>query len=360
MGIGPPIGHILDAIDPWLVMGAIGYRQPRPVVACGNIGIIPIMALTTAQSGPHGSIVASFARTIAIGCQHFGVFVAPIGQGHVVVDADGSDSRVRPQRIKIVEDITGAIARRVAGIFGPVRAVGDVGIRSKDRTTLPCKIHKSGYKGKTVLVIADTGQANQFARQQKAVNATGNNGQMSHVQDHVAKAVVRRRTSHDPAKRRKIICVHRTEEGGHLLPGKRGRVRFRRVCSHSSPPRMGCLLETAIGVGQTVSVRDVHHDEGIEHHPQTASAQLPDRGHHRIVGRRSAITGPAIRLRNKMRCAVMSGATASLPRLCFGAAEPMGNARSQTTRANTQIIAEPWHHKRHRFQFRADGQQFVQ
>ena len=62
--------------------------------------------------------------------------VAPIGQRHIIVDADKIDSVVGPQRIKVKEHITAAILRVIAEIFGPIRGIADLGARAQKQPRL--------------------------------------------------------------------------------------------------------------------------------------------------------------------------------------------------------------------------------
>jgi hypothetical protein len=61
--------------------------------------------------------------------------VAPVGERHVVVDADEIDVGVRPERVEVEEHVAAAVARLVAEVFRPVGGVADLGARPEDRRT---------------------------------------------------------------------------------------------------------------------------------------------------------------------------------------------------------------------------------
>ncbi len=57
--------------------------------------------------------------------------VAPVGERHVVVDADEVDRGVRPQRVEMEINVAGTVGGLVAEVLAPVGAVRNLRARAE-------------------------------------------------------------------------------------------------------------------------------------------------------------------------------------------------------------------------------------
>ena len=55
------------------------------------------------------------------------VTIAPIGNRHVVIDADKIDIGISPQRVEMEIPVVASVLRLIPKIFGPVRRIADLG-----------------------------------------------------------------------------------------------------------------------------------------------------------------------------------------------------------------------------------------
>jgi hypothetical protein len=117
---------------------AIGDRRAdlrRPV---GGRGIEPVEAFAARdvrlQVGP---VIDRGPALLGIGMVEP---VAPVGERHVVVDADEIDVGIGPERIEVEEHVAAAVARLVPEILRPVGRVADLGARPEDRRTSASQI----------------------------------------------------------------------------------------------------------------------------------------------------------------------------------------------------------------------------
>ena len=111
MRVRPPGAQILVAEDPRLGRRAIGDRRPDLRGAVGRAGVEPVEAFAARdvrlQVGP---VVDRGPALLRVGMLEP---VAPVGERHVVVDADEIDLRIGPERIEVEEHV--AASRRPAG-----------------------------------------------------------------------------------------------------------------------------------------------------------------------------------------------------------------------------------------------------
>ncbi len=104
-------------------------------------------------------------------------------------------------------------------------------------------------------------QPHQLRADHEAVDAAGRDAQVGVVQHHRA---VLREEGVDLGRRR-----------ARLIHGA-GLSRSRKA-GDAPPPGERRLLSPAMGIGQAIAGRHVHHDEGIEHHPDILAVQKLDR-----------------------------------------------------------------------------------
>src|SRR5437660_5663366 len=107
--LAPPGPHILEAIDPRLAVGAVSDGGADLRVAIGPARIIPVIAF--AAGDPAAQVVAIIDRIDSGKPVEMLRAVAPVGDRHVVVDADEIDMRRSPQRVEMEEAVAGAVSR---------------------------------------------------------------------------------------------------------------------------------------------------------------------------------------------------------------------------------------------------------
>ncbi|EKD61498.1 MAG: hypothetical protein ACD_54C00212G0002 [uncultured bacterium] len=73
--------------------------------------------------------------------------VAPVGNRHVIVDADKVDCRVRPKRIEVKIDV---ILDVVAKIFRPISGIADLGFGPQNRPHFACQLPQRRHGWKAV------------------------------------------------------------------------------------------------------------------------------------------------------------------------------------------------------------------
>ena len=115
--------------------------------------------------------------------------VAPVGEGHIAIDADIMDRRRRPQQIEMEVMIAAAIIRMVAEIFRPVGRIGDFRI-GQDRR------HIAGEADERCDCRIDAAtrpagrQALELAADQERLDAARRGAEIGIVQDHPPVAIV--------------------------------------------------------------------------------------------------------------------------------------------------------------------------
>ena len=90
MLIAPPVFQILDAKHPRLAIGAIADGSADLRVAISTRSIEPVIALAARHIG--FQIIDVIDRRVARRCIKMRGTIAPVAQGHVVVDADDIDT----------------------------------------------------------------------------------------------------------------------------------------------------------------------------------------------------------------------------------------------------------------------------
>ena len=122
MKIFPPVSKVLVAEYPWLCRCAIGNGGSPPGRAVGFACIKPVETLASRNGAAEGHSVIRAGHAVRIAV--CGIFVAPVGERHVIVDANGVDVGARPERIEMEEHVPRAVGRLVTEIFAPVRSIG--------------------------------------------------------------------------------------------------------------------------------------------------------------------------------------------------------------------------------------------
>src|SRR5690606_22703381 len=87
MGIAPPSDQILVAEHPWLAMGAIADRRPRPRLAVGMAGVEPVIPFPARHCRREGRDIVRTGGPVGVSAAV--IPVAPVAERHVVVDPDG-------------------------------------------------------------------------------------------------------------------------------------------------------------------------------------------------------------------------------------------------------------------------------
>jgi hypothetical protein len=127
-----------------------------PIVQTGIIPVIPLAA---------GNLAAQPVRIIGtaepIRIAAAGISVAPIGERHVVVDANRIDRRMRPKRVEVIEDVARA-RRLMPEILAPVRPVADLRLRPEYCPDLARQRHQRLHKRKRACLVTHACQATQL------------------------------------------------------------------------------------------------------------------------------------------------------------------------------------------------------
>ena len=169
---------------------------------------------------------------------------------------------------------------------------------------------------------------------------------------------------HGLAADRQIGRLGGTDERGDLTLRDRGPVGAASLCGtwkagDAPAPGIGGLHHAAIGVGQRIVLRHIHHDERVQHDGQAARLQIANGRDDGGVGRRSAISGPAFDPADEASIGALAHQPADLPGRCFLADMAFGDTGSQGALARAQIVAKPRHDQRNMFEVRADRLQFI-
>ena len=124
--IRPPASDVLVPEHPWFKVGAICDRR-ADLCRAGLWRVIkPVIALAALDVGLEVVKVVDAVPVLPV--QMTGR-VAPIGERHVIVDADEVDVRIGPKRIEMKPDIVGSVLGMIAEILGPIRRIADLGLR---------------------------------------------------------------------------------------------------------------------------------------------------------------------------------------------------------------------------------------
>jgi hypothetical protein len=239
--------------------------------------------------------------------------VPPVGERHVVVDADEVDVSVRPERVEVEEHglsrtrsgiltaIRGVTAIRgmMPEVFRPVRGIADRSGGSEDAAHVRREIAERLHRGIAAWVRADRREPAHLRADQEGVDPARPGAEMGTVQDHAPQAPGAGRAGPGDglAGDHELARARRAEEGRDLGRRSGGAVdragmTRRRGAGDPTPPREGRLASlarmVAVGVRQRVLRGYVHQEEGIERHPEPAGLQLADRLDDREVGGRAA------------------------------------------------------------------------
>ena len=128
--VRPPAADVLVAEHPGLPCGAVGDRRADLRLAVGGAGVEPVEALAALDVA--AQVVEVGDRVGARGVEMVEP-VAPVGERHVVVDADEVDRVVRPERVEVEEDVARAVLRVVPEVLRPVGGVAELGAGPEDR-----------------------------------------------------------------------------------------------------------------------------------------------------------------------------------------------------------------------------------
>ena len=103
MRLGPPALQVLVAEHPRLAEGPVGYLRALTETPRLEGRVIPVETLTAGDRTAQSRRVIRPCEAIRVSSRMVGV--SPVGQRHVVVDADRVDIRMRPKRIEVEIDI---------------------------------------------------------------------------------------------------------------------------------------------------------------------------------------------------------------------------------------------------------------
>ena len=366
MDVRPPGDEVLVAIDPGLAVRAVGDRGADAGVAVRGRGVIPVEPLAGGDGGPHGAGIVMGGHAVRIAARVGRVRIAPVGERHVVVDADRVDLGRRPQRVQMVVDVARAVGGVIAEIFGPVGAVGQPAARPQERADIGGEPAQRVDEGERVRFPAQPGQPAQFRADQHRIDPAGDQGQPRHVQHHAPIAPVGAGTGDDRlAVDAEIGGRGAAGEGRHLGGGGgravgAGRPARPRKAGDAPAPGVRRLGRAAIGIGQGIALRHIHHHERMQRHRQAARLQVAYRRDDRGVGRRAAIGRAAVHAGDEARIGIGPRQAADPPWRRLLADIAFGDARTDRAGTGAQIVAEPAHDQRHMLKVGADGLKLVE
>src|SRR6185312_2618291 len=135
-------------------------RGARLGLAVFVAGVIPVVILAALDVA--GEIIEIVGRGRAAGGVVIGpAAVAPIGELHVVVDADEVYVGVAPQRIEIEQQRAGRVAGLVRVVFRPVRRIAELGLGQED-AHVGGQVLQRAYRGIVVRAAAQACQPDEF------------------------------------------------------------------------------------------------------------------------------------------------------------------------------------------------------
>src|SRR6056297_4234252 len=164
MRVGPPIANVLVSPDPWLAVSTVTDRGSNLGFAVGGSGIEPIVAFAALDIG--AQIIEAVDRPP--GDIFMVLAIPPIGQGHVIVDTDEIDVRIRPERVEMKIEVTRPVLRMIPEIFRPIRRVANLHHGTEEQTTFRCKGFQLRHRSKTVCAT-NMGQSSHFRADAKCV-----------------------------------------------------------------------------------------------------------------------------------------------------------------------------------------------
>ena len=277
-------------------MVAIGDRRADLRRARIDRMIIPIIALTALD------VVLEVVEIIdraPIGIAMLGP-VAPIGERHVVVDADEIDIGIGPKRIEVKIAITASVLRLVSEILRPIRRIADFALRPEDRAALGGQIDQGRHRRKAAVRTADLGQPAHFGADAKSLDPSRRGAKRGLVQDEaIVTPLVRAGVADRFAGDGKICRCGRAEKRSHFGLGGGGGVARSGLprCIHEGDPpaprQFGLRGGIGIGIGQAVSVHLIHQDKRVIHHALAPRLGGLNRLDHRCIRRRAAINRTA-------------------------------------------------------------------
>ena len=336
MGLAPPAAHILITPDPWLAVSTIGDGRPHLRLAIGFALVEPVEAFAPRHIA-HKVVEVVPARPQS--CVGMRLSVAPVRQGHIVVDAHRIDMRRGPERIEVKELL--ATPWLVAAIFAPVRRIGQHGALTDHRPYFCGQRHQRRHEREAVASPPHRCQPTHFRADDQRIDAARFHRQVRIMQHHGAIRCGKR--CHLPRTRRS--------------PVRRARPSRRRMAGDAAPPGIMRLFATTIGIGQAVPRGHVHHHHGIKRYPQTARLEVGDSGQHGRVRRRPAIGSTAIVGRNNRH--ILPAQAHHTPLRALDVALPRLHPWPDRALSTPQVIAEPCDHQRHMLEVGAKIDQFV-
>ena len=128
----PPAPDVLVTPHPRLIVRPVGDRGAKLHLARFGRVVVPVVPLA-----PHHvrfQVVEIVDRTPMR--VRMILALAPVGHGHVVVDADEVDVRIGPERIEVKEHVARPVLRVKAEVFRPVGGIADLDAWAKDQADI--------------------------------------------------------------------------------------------------------------------------------------------------------------------------------------------------------------------------------
>ncbi len=328
-------------------MGAVRDGRANLRLAMGGIGIIPVIPFAPRDLRFQ---IAGRVDPAPMGIQML-LALTPVGQRHVVVDADEVDIRIGPKRVEVKERL--ATAGVIAVIFRPVGGIADLDRRPENSAHIRRKRPQRRDRRKAVSRPAQLRQPDHFRADQERVHPTRQRAEIRVMQDKAAIAPLGRAAiDHAAVAHGKILAGGGAEEprdiGGVL--GAAVRAALATGCDlggDATAPWHDRLIRRARPrIGPTIPGQLLHQDEGIKDRLAAFRTQRPQRLDDRGIGRRPAIDRPVILSRHHLRLRPTDPARA--PSHGIAVAAGILDLGPQGAMTDAQIVPEPRHHQRHR------------
>lgn len=357
---GPEVAHVLGAMDPRFVIGAVCDGRARLRGAIGLTGVEPLIRLARFDAALEIGRIVDGRRQRRIEMR---APVAPVAERGIPVDADRIDGRVRPQRIEVKEHVARPVLRAVASVFRPVRSVSELCRWPHHRAHVRSNVAERGDGRIARGAVARRGEPAQFRADDQRIDAR-KRGELGVMQDEAAigpfaRSRIVRHAAADAEMRRS----RGAEEGRELRRSGGGLVRraglaWRGMERDPPAPWIDGLLASAVRIGQSVAGGHIHQQEGIERHLVAARLQFGDRSQHSVVAWRAAEGRRALELAHHMRAAAVD--TAGAPGNGRGELDPHFDAGAYLAFAAAQIVSEPRRDQHHCFAIRKVGRELIE